>query len=603
MKNVHRLLSYLISVMLILLSSGCRKDPAPVPDDEKEPFETYENGIISFVNPAVGREISPNGETVSCVLMSEASYTAEIVQTSGEGEWVTLTKGESGEAGRNTVRLVFKKNETDQDREAELFIQVGKYERVSVCRFLQKKDAGVEGMERNQTLNSYMHSRLQSEYLWEQYNALEVDLSVDYKEFLNIHLTQLGDINKEDGGTYRGNSADAGKRFIYSNIQEVVPVTKSMETAGLGFGPMFISMISADGTQGMSVSYVHQDSPAWKAGMKRGDTIFKVNGTTLTTLNVSQFVESLCYAPSGSYELEFYRNADLSQSYTVTVTTGVYYYNPILYHAVYSQGVNRIGYLVLENFDINAQDYIADILYRLKDENITDLILDLRFNPGGSVAQSRYIASAIVGTAHMDDIFVHMDHRGGSRHSWKFRGGPTEEDGLGIGPDLGLNRLFVIGSELTASASELIINALNGIDFPVYLYGSRTEGKNVGMTATQTIFDGHRYIFAPITFRVSNAKGFGDYPDGFQPHVMVNNQNGNFADDADNMFPYSFGDWGDFGRNVALNLICRHISEASAAVETASVRSVSGFEPVPVGPCGVNQPLAGRFGNIVYLSE
>lgn len=271
----------------------------------------------------------------------------------------------------------------------------------------------------------------------------------------------------------------------------------------------------------------------------------------------------------------------------------------MLYSAIYGEGEHKIGYLVLENFDLEAQDFVADIIQQFKDNAITDLVLDLRFNPGGAVAQSRYLASAIAGTAHLDDIFVQVEFRGNKRQTWKFRGGPNDQDGLGIAPDLGLERIYVIGSENTASASELIINGLRGIDFPVYLYGSQTEGKNVGMTTTQTTYEGVRYLFSPITFRVTNAKGFGDYPDGFRPDVMVNNQNSSYADDIDNTFPYSFGDWGDMGFNKALYLAYQDIVGSPAVSSTPC--SVSDFSPVPMGDTGVKQPQHGRYGNVIYL--
>jgi C-terminal processing protease CtpA/Prc len=295
------------------------------------------------------------------------------------------------------------------------------------------------------------------------------------------------------------------------------------------------------------------------------------------------------------------RDADLSRKYDVEVTVDVYRYNPVLYSAIIEEGDHKIGYLVLENFDLDAQDFVVDIIQQLKDNAVTDLILDLRFNPGGAVAQSRYLASAIAGTAHLDDVFVKVDFRGGKHQDWKFRGGPNDEDGLGIAPDLGLKRLYVIGSENTASASELIINGLRGIDFPVYLYGSQTEGKNVGMTTTQTTYEGVRYLFSPITFRVSNAKGFGDYPDGFRPDVMVNNQNSSYADDKDNTFPYSFGDWGDMGFNVALRLAYEDI----IGVTRSDMRSARSFalEPVILDHTGLMQPQHGRFGNVIYLAE
>jgi C-terminal processing protease CtpA/Prc len=478
-------------------------------------------------------------------------------------------------------------------------IQVEGREPKSLAVFKQQKDAGTAKMQKNMALNTYMHNRLVEEYLWEDYGTLEVDLTMEYTEFLNKHLLMLGNVNIEDGGKYRSGE-NKGKRFIYSNIQEVAPVTKTYETGGLGFGPIFSSRIDAQNdVMGLSIAYVHQGSPAWAAGMKRGDTIYSVNGVVLTSSNYKNYMNALYYSPSGTYRLAFIRNADMNERYEVQVTTDVYRYNPVLYSAIYGEGEHKIGYLVLENFDLEAQDFVADIIQQFKDNSITDLILDLRFNPGGAVAQSRYLASAIAGAAHLDDTFVQVEFRGNKRQTWKFRGGPNDQDGLGIAPDLGLERLYVIGSENTASASELIINGLKGIDFPVYLYGSQTEGKNVGMTTTQTTYEGSRYLFSPITFRVTNAKGFGDYPDGFRPDVMVNNQNSSYADDIDNTFPYSFGDWGDMGFNKALYLAYQDIVGSPAASSIPC--SVPDFSPIPMGGSGLKQPAHGRYGNVIYL--
>lgn len=591
--KIHKLLLLAAAALGVCLSSGCGEDEPIVPEG---------NGISSFINPAEGREVSSNGETISCVLFTDDAYVAELVLLSGEEGWVTITKGDTGVEGRNTLRLEFEANATDAAREAELFVQVNGREKVSMAVFVQKQDQKSAELERNKALNVYMHTRLQKEYLWEEYNDLEFNLTMDYREYLSHHLLQLGKINIEDGGTYRSNSANPGKRFIYSNIQEVAPSTKAIETYGLGFGPIFSSQINQNGTVGLSIAYVHQGSPAALAGMKRGDTIFRVNGVLLDNSNYKSYMDALYYSPSGSYEFEFIRDADLNNGFRVKVNCESYVYDPVLYSAILKEGSHVIGYLALENFDLYSHEFIVDIIQQLKDSQITDLILDLRFNPGGSVAQSRYVASAIAGTAHLDDIFVNVTFRGDKKEAWKFRGGPNDQDGLGIAPDLGLDRLYVIGSENTASASELIINSLRGIDFPVYLYGSRTEGKNVGMTTTQFTHANVKYNFSPITFRVANAKGFGDYPDGFVPDVIVNNQNKSYADDEDNTFPYSFGDWGDMGFNVALRHAYEDIIGVSKA-PAAKAMSVSEFEPVPLGDTGLKQPEHGRFGNVIYLSE
>jgi len=595
-KTFLRFLSIFFSLS-ILLACG-PEDPIDEPVVDEPEQEVTQSGIESFTNPADGRVITPSGETITCVTFTTAAYEAELILHSGEDGWAEMTKGESGPKGRNNIRIVFEENQTEAERKAELFITVEGCPRTSVAVFTQNPSGKTAAIEQNLFLNEYMHEILLEDYLWaEEYSKLEVDMEMDYTQFLNTYLMSMGDVNIEDGGRYRANSATPGERFIYSNIQELV-ATKAIETGGLGFGPIFSSQITENGIIGLSIAYVHQGSPAYAAGMKRGDTIYKVNGVTLTSSNYQSYMNQLYYSPSGTYTFEFIRDADMSTSYTAEVTAANYIYNPVLYSAVLGEGSHKIGYLVLENFDLNCQEFVEDIINQFADNAITDLILDLRFNPGGAVAQSRYLTSAIAGTAHLDDTFVKVTFRDGKTQDWKFRGGPNDQDGLGIARDLGLSRLYVIGSYGTASASELVINSLRGIDFPVYLYGGRTEGKNVGMTTTQTSYKGRAYLFSPITFRVANAKGFGDYPDGFPADVMVNNQNDSYADDDDNLFPYSFGDWGDMGFNVALRYAYEDIVgiSRSAALSTRS----ADFEPIPLCDTGLRQPQHGRFGNVIY---
>ena len=81
--------------------------------------------------------------------------------------------------------------------------------------------------------------------------------------------------------------------------------------------------------------------------------------------------------------------------------------------------------------------------------------------------------------------------------------------------------------------------------------------------------------------------------------MVVNNQNASYADDKDNLFPYSFGDWGSMGFNVALRYAYEDIIGVSHSNAPAT-RSAS-FGPIPVGHTGLKQPQQGRFGNIIYL--
>ena len=113
-----------------------------------------------------------------------------------------------------------------------------------------------------------------------------------------------------------------------------------------------------------------------------------------------------------------------------------------------------------ESFDSSAQEVLEYQIKQFIDEGITELILDRRFNVGGEVQQSRYLASSIVGREYDDQIFFKAKFRDGKIEEWPFRSGPSESDVLGVAPAMNLKRLWVIMSENTASASELIINAL-----------------------------------------------------------------------------------------------------------------------------------------------
>lgn len=271
--------------------------------------------------------------------------------------------------------------------------------------------------------------------------------------------------------------------------------------------------------------------------------------------------------------------------------------------------------MVTESFDLSAQVVIEDQIKQFVDANITDMILDLRYNVGGAVPQSRYISSAVVGPSHDDDIFFKAEYVDGRIEDWTFGYGYTQTpDGLTHAPDLGLNRLFVIVSESTASASELLINSLKGIDFPITVIGSRTEGKNVGMVVSTINYNGRKFEFAPITFRCYNAKGEGDYKDGMLPSEenLLNNQNNDYGDDLDSIFPYAFGNWDDMSFNLGVYLCLCDItgvtrpqfSQTKSSSDNLQLRQAQelGRSLRPLSRSSL-KPSIGRFGNIIYAQE
>lgn len=600
-------------------------------------------GITEIENPRAEKNVTVYGETVTVKFVAEGPWYAEL-ELKSEGEWATISQMKGIEsAGPGTVRVRFSKNETESERVAELYVAVRGKDRMLVATFTQSAGENISAM--SAALNEIMDKRLREDYLWaDDYAKLEIDKTVNYDKFLYTHLTKLGDINIEDGGYYRDYSASAGERYIYSYISEVTttkaPIaTKAGEltsTFGLGIGPMFASVYES-GTDyiGLTIGYVYPGSPAETAGLRRGDTIYKMGSTRITRSNYQSVMQELFYSPSGTYDIVYARyeandaaeRYDLIQDKKAEVTAASYGYNPIIYAAILTNSELssdnsasdlppfNIGYMASESFDATAQEVMDYQIKQFIDAGITELILDLRFNVGGEVQQSRYLASSIVGRDYDDKIFFKAKFRDGKIEEWPFKSGPSESDKLGVAPSMGLKRLWVIMSENTASASELIINALKGVDFPITLIGSRSEGKNVGMEVTHEMYNGRRFEFAPITYWGLNGKDEHAPKDGFMPDSgnILNNQNSNYSDDIDNMFPYAFGDWGNFDFNIPFYCcfcdilgIDRPDYQAgglkSGVSVTDGLRLSARQIGVGVEPVGVSElrPEIGRFGNVIY---
>lgn len=330
------------------------------------------------------------------------------------------------------------------------------------------------------------------------------------------------------------------------------------------------------------------NSPALNANIKRGDIIYAIDGVSINESNYSTLVDNLS---NDSVTLSFAseNNGELTPIQDKTITAVEIEDNPI--HLVKTfDDINgkKVGYLVYNGFRSSYNDELNDAFEILKSENIDELVLDLRLNGGGSVETTSFLASMIYSNATSADVLAHLrfnEKHVGENGSYNFENtlNVYNASGLKTGTEAinkiaSLNKLYVLTSGSTASASEMIINGLRPY-IDVIAVGSTTYGKNVGSitlydspgsdyTSQTSANSTHKNAMQPIVFRIFNKNGESDYIQGFQPNIEV--KEWYFWN---SILP--FGDENEQVLKAALDHIRGISSRASKSVKFAEIKAES----------------------------
>ncbi|HEU4553826.1 MAG TPA: S41 family peptidase [Chitinophaga sp.] len=283
----------------------------------------------------------------------------------------------------------------------------------------------------------------------------------------------------------------------------------------------------------LRVLYVYEGSPAYNQGIRRTWQITAVNGNsdiTYNEANVERISNAIYYSSSVTLTL---KKPD-GTSVTVTLNTANYNINPVLYSSVLNVGGKHVGYLVFNQFISldKTQTQLDAAFDKFVAGNVTDLVIDLRYNGGGSVETAEYLANLIapasVGTSlmykeyyntnltnHQYSNYLKTKKVPGASYSW----GDVFDDWVS-NPSfyfekkktLDVSNVVFIGTGSTASASELVMNVLKPY-MTVKLVGDTTYGKPVGFVG---ITIGGKDMYA-VSIWSKNAQNQGDYFDGFFP--------------------------------------------------------------------------------------
>lgn len=290
-----------------------------------------------------------------------------------------------------------------------------------------------------------------------------------------------------------------------------------------GFG--FRAVIN-DARNAYLIGYIFDDSPSGAAGWKRTDSITAINGVPSSEIiageGLSSALSGLTVGDTATFSIAEIDNSPTDQVLTKALVT----MNTVLVSEVVELENQNIGYIALSSFIENTTAEFTAAIDQMNTGNVSELVLDLRYNGGGRVSASKNVASSIGGTLTSGFDYsrtIHNDKYSASNSSIPFDN-PANA--------LSLSRVYILTTSSSCSASELVINSLSPF-VEVIQIGGTTCGKPVGMYGKEFCDK----LILPIEFQSTNHLDEGDYFDGLIADcIEADDLTHGFADPQEGMF-------------------------------------------------------------------
>ena len=353
------------------------------------------------------------------------------------------------------------------------------------------------------TTQTWMYETMQKEYLYYQDIPDKKSLNF-FKKPSDFLSSMVSSKDKKSGSTF-------------SHIDSVYVNTRSTsQTPTFGFEGTMVR--ANNGSYGIRVLYTQENSPAKEAGLERGSIIIAANNKKINSSDLFYIT-----APQEAYLFTLGKLNDkgFDTLQTVQMPAPRIVENNNLYKKdILEVGGKKVAYVMYNEFGNDDTQKLNDLFYQLSQEGVNDIVLDLRYNPGGYVTTAQMISTNLAPQEAIGNTFLKMTHNDIINRTDVLN---FEESMLANVTPINYENLYIITSANTASASEVVINCLKPY-MPERLIqvGTATFGKNVA----QQLFTDE--VQAPMlelwltNSLLSNAEDFSDYyTNGLKPDYEI----------------------------------------------------------------------------------
>ena len=334
------------------------------------------------------------------------------------------------------------------------------------------------------------------------------------------------------------------QRDRWSFVTDFESFMASMEGSFVGHG----IRMGLDEMNNVRVVSLYEGSDLWPKGVRRGWIVKEINGTAIAPIFISgnntAYNNLMGPGTAGTTNSFKFINPD-GQEVTYNSVKSSFIINSVTASKVLDLPGGKTGYLCFETFIDPSEQELNDAFADFKASNVTDLIIDLRYNTGGYMDIAQQLASLVLAWTDTTKVAYKLTYNTLVGPEWNesYKFIRTESP-------LGLDRVVFITTRSSASASEVVINSLLPY-VDVKIVGDTTHGKPAGMNIWGYPFPSdaepepdYKYVFAPITFEYLNAMDQGRFYDGIPPDVRA-------ADDI----THDFGDPEEASLKAAIGVL------------------------------------------------